>query len=90
VKRFGLRQANQDFARLIRTVRTGEEVMLLDRGRPLARIVRVAGPVPVIQRLEAQGLLLPCRKPGPLSPFRPSRIRRGLSHAVLQEREERG
>jgi prevent-host-death family protein len=90
VRRLGLRQANQDFARLVRSVRAGEEVLLLDRGRPLARVIPVAEPTAVIERLEARGLLLPCRKPGPLPPFRPSRIRGGLSRAVLQEREERG
>ena len=71
-------------------MRAGEEVLLLDRGRLLARIVPVVEATPVIQRLEGQGLLLPCRKPGRLSPFRPLRLRGGLSRAVRQEREERG
>jgi antitoxin (DNA-binding transcriptional repressor) of toxin-antitoxin stability system len=36
MKRFGLRKANQHFARLVRTLRNGEDVLLLDRGKPLA------------------------------------------------------
>ncbi|HJW68264.1 MAG TPA: hypothetical protein VJ829_02780 [Candidatus Binatia bacterium] len=40
MKRFGLRQANQDFASLVRTLRNGEEVLLLDRGKPLAVVKR--------------------------------------------------
>jgi prevent-host-death family protein len=90
VKRLGLRQANQDFASLVRAVRAGEEVVLLDRGRPIARVVPVVEPATIIERLESRGLLVPCRRPGSLPPFRPLRIRPGLSRAVLEEREERG
>ena len=90
MKRLGLRQANQDFASLVRAVRAGEVVVLLDRGRPIARVVPVVEPASIIERLEARGLLVPCRKPGLLSLFRPLRIRSGLSRAVLEEREERG
>jgi prevent-host-death family protein len=90
VKRLGLRQANQDFARLVRAVRAGEEVVLLDRGRPIARVVPVVEPASIIERLEVRGFLVPCKKPGFLPPFRPLRIRPGLSRAVLEEREEHG
>jgi prevent-host-death family protein len=90
VKRLGLRQANQDFARLVRAIRAGEEVVLLDRGRPIARVVPVVEPGSIVERLEARGLLAPCRKPGALAPFRPLRARAGLSGAVLEERGERG
>lgn len=36
--RLGLREANQQFARVIRTVRAGREVVLTDRGVPIAVI----------------------------------------------------
>jgi prevent-host-death family protein len=90
MKRFGLREANQKFSRLVRAVRAGEEVVLLDRGRPIARVVPVVDPASIDERLKARGLLLPCRHPGVLAPFRPLRVRPGLSRAVLEEREERG
>jgi prevent-host-death family protein len=90
MKRLGLREANQKFSRLVRAVRAGEEVVLLDRGRPIARVVPIVDPASIDERLEARGLLLPCRRPGPLTPFRPLRVRPGLSRAVLEEREERG
>jgi prevent-host-death family protein len=90
MKRLGLRQANQNFARLVRAVRAGEEVVLLDRGRPIARVIPVVKPVSIVERLEARGLLVPGRKPGLLPAFRPLRTRAGLSRAVLEEREERG
>jgi prevent-host-death family protein len=90
MKRLGLREANQDFARLVRAVRAGEEVVLLDRGRPIARVVPVIEPASIVERLEARGLLNPSRKPRLLPPFRPLGVRPGLSRAVLEEREERG
>ena len=36
--KLGLREANQNFARVIRTVRAGREVVLTDRGVPIAVI----------------------------------------------------
>ena len=90
MKRFGLREANQDFARLIRTLRTGEEVLLLDRGKPLAVVKPVAAPDTALERLTARGLLLPATGRRPLPPFRPVRIRGGLSKAVIADRNERG
>ncbi len=90
MKRLGLREANQDFARLVRAVRAGEQVILLDRGRPIARVVPLVGPASTIERLEVRGLLSRGPKAGLLSPFRPLRVRPGLSRAVLEEREERG
>lgn len=36
--KLGLREANQQFARVIRTVRAGREVVLTDRGVPIAVI----------------------------------------------------
>jgi len=90
MKRFGLREANQDFARLVRTLRNGEEVLLLDRGKPLAVVKPVVSSSKALERLTARGLLLPATKPGPLPPFRPIRIRGGLSRAVIADRNERG
>lgn len=90
MKRLGLREANQNFARLVRALRRGEEVLLLDRGRPIARVVPTVKAESVIDRLEARGLLTRCRKPGLLPRFRPIRVRGGLSRAVLEERAERG
>jgi antitoxin (DNA-binding transcriptional repressor) of toxin-antitoxin stability system len=34
--RSGLREANQPFSRIVRAVREGREVVLTDRGRPVA------------------------------------------------------
>lgn len=36
--RLGLREANQQFSKAIRAVRAGQEVLLTERGRPIAVI----------------------------------------------------
>ena len=90
MKRFGLREANQDFARLIPTLRTGEEVLLLDRGKPLAVVKPITSQDEALERLTARGLLLPATRRRPLPSFRPIRIRGGLSRAVIADRNERG
>jgi prevent-host-death family protein len=89
MRRFGLREANQHFASLVRAVRRGEEVVLLDRGRPIALVRPLTEPGTAVERLIAKGLLLPAQKPDPLPPFRPIRMKGGLSKAVLSERNER-
>ena len=89
MKRFGLREANQRFASLVRAVRRGEEVVLLDRGRPIALVKPLKEAATAVERLITKGLLVPAPKPGLLPPFRPIRLKGGLSQAVLSERNER-
>ena len=93
--RLGLREANQGFSKAIKAVRAGREVILTDRGKPIA----VIKPLPqdetrdaVIRRLEAEGLLRPALKRGPMPEprWRPIRIKgKPLSATVREEREER-
>ena len=90
MKQIGLREANQHFARMIRTVRRGEEVVLLDRGRPIATVTPVPEAQDAIAGLATRGLLTRGRQPGVLAPFRPVRVKGGLSRAVIDERNERG
>lgn len=54
----GLREANRHFSRLMKAVRGGREVLLTERGKPLAvvRPIRTGDDVEtVIQRLETAG-----------------------------------
>jgi prevent-host-death family protein len=93
--RLGLREANQGFSKVIKAVRAGREVVLTDRGRPIA----VIKPLPqndtegaVIRRLETEGLLRPALKRGPMPAprWKPIRIKgRALSETIREEREER-
>ena len=57
----GLREANQQFSRLMKTVREGKEVLLTGRGRPLAVVKPIRGgeTESIIQRLETAGFLRP-------------------------------
>jgi prevent-host-death family protein len=93
--RLGLREANQGFSKAIKAVRARREVILTDRGKPIA----VIKPLPqgdtedaVIRRLEAEGLLRPALKRGPMPElrWRPILIKGSpLSETIRQEREER-
>jgi len=90
MKRFGLRAANQQFARLVRAVRHGEDVLLLDRGKPFAVVKPLQPAEGALDRLESKGLLMRARRVGKLPPFTPVDIRGGLTRAVLADRDERG
>jgi len=88
----GLRDANQQFAKVIRTVRAGREVVLTDRGRPIAviRPIEHEGDTErMLKRLEAEGLIQRAKEPGPMRRWKPLRIKGvSLSQAVLEDREE--
>ena len=76
--RVGLKEANQHFSKIMKAVREDEEVLLTERGKPLARIVplRVRDNVEVaIGRLEASGFLRAAAKPEPMPGWKPRPIR---------------
>lgn len=89
----GLRDANQQFSRLMKAVRRGREVLLTDRGKSLA----VVKPIPsgeeteaIVQRLEAAGVLCPASKRDSLPAWNPRKLRGvPLSKTVHEERDER-
>ena len=72
--RIGLREANQQFSKTVKAVKAGEEVVLTERGKPVAVImpVQTSGKGDAaIRRLEAAGLLRPAMKTRPLPPWTP-------------------
>ena len=86
--RLGLREANHQFSRAMRAVRAGEEVVLTERGRPIA-IIR---PLPeaskeeeAVGRLIAAGLLRPATIPRPMAPWKPLRIKGAPFTKTLRE-----
>jgi prevent-host-death family protein len=96
--RVGLRDANHNFSRLMRAVRRGTEVVLTERGRPIARLTPIkalAGPAAettadLLLRLTDQGLVRRAAKAGPLPPWKPRKISGApLSDTVRVEREDR-
>ena len=91
--RIGLRQANQQFSKAVKAVKAGEEVVLTERGKPIAVIKPLARGHDTearIRELEAAGLLRPAAKPGPMPPLTPRRLRGApLARTVQDERDSR-
>jgi antitoxin (DNA-binding transcriptional repressor) of toxin-antitoxin stability system len=86
-----LRQANQYFSRAMKAVKGGREVVLTDRGTPIAVIrpmSRHAGPDAVLRRLEAAGVLRRAAKPTPMPPWTPRRLRGAPITKTLGEERE--
>lgn len=91
----GLRQANQQFSKAIQAVRAGKEVVLTERGRPIAVIKPIHDEdteETALQAMAAEGLLtLPARRgPTPTPRWRPARIKgKPISHTIIEDREDR-
>jgi prevent-host-death family protein len=71
----GVREARQDLTSLLEDVRKGREVVITDRGRPVARLV------PIKPRAPFPDLAAVRRKARPLEP--------SLSQAVIDDRDDR-
>lgn len=71
----GVREARQDLTSLLDDVRKGREVIITDRGRPVARLVpvRARQPFPDLKKVRAKA--------------RTGKAR--LSQALLEDREDR-
>jgi prevent-host-death family protein len=64
--KMGLREANQRFSKAIKAVKAGEEVVLTERGKPIAVITPLRPTesyARVLRRLEAAGLVRPVTSP---------------------------
>lgn len=90
--RLGLREANQRFSMAMKAVKTGEEVVLTERGKPIAVIrplEKSASGEPVIRRLEAAGFLHAASKRRPLPPCTPRPLKGpALVQTLREERDE--
>ena len=87
----GLREANQRFSAIMRKVKAGQEVVLTERGRPVAVIRRIAESEDAedgVRRLEAMGVLRAASKRTPMPPWRPRRIRGAPLSVTLREERE--
>ncbi|MBI2985641.1 MAG: type II toxin-antitoxin system prevent-host-death family antitoxin [Deltaproteobacteria bacterium] len=93
--RLGLREANQQFSKAIKAVKAGREVILTERGKAIAVIKPLPQPKTVeaaIRRLEAEGILRPALKRGPMPTptWKPVRIKgKPLSETIREGRDER-
>jgi len=92
--KLGLREANQHFSKAIKAVRTGKDVILTERGQPIAVIKPIKEEHDrdaVLRRMADDGLItLPSRQ-GPLPRFLPIRIKgKPLSRTIIEDRDDRG
>ena len=93
--KLGLREANQRFSQAIRAVRSGQDVVLTDRGRPVAVISPLRRPdaeQAALHALASEGLVIPAERKGPVPAprWRPLAIKgTPLSQTVLDDREHR-
>lgn len=58
----GIRELRADLSRFVKRVRAGEEILVTDRGKPVARLVPASGESK-LDRLVAAGLVTPARRP---------------------------
>jgi prevent-host-death family protein len=93
--RLGLREANQRFSKAIRAVRAGKEVVLTERGHPIAVIKPIKDAdarEAALQAMAAEGLITPASRKGPMPAprWRPVKVKgEPLSQTVIDEREDR-
>ena len=78
----------------MRAVRAGHEVILTDRGKPIAVVkpLQPHGPEKAFQAMVTEGLIRPSQQRGPMkiSRFRPLKsMGKPLSEAISADREER-
>jgi prevent-host-death family protein len=93
--RMGLREANQRFSKAIRAVKAGKDVVLTERGKPVAIIKPLRSEKDVhstLRQLEAEGLLRRGSRSGtPMPAWRAAVPIKGKSIAktISEERDER-
>ena len=93
--RLGLREANQRFSKAIKAVRAGHEVILTERGRPMAVITPLEekdAPAAALRAMADQGLITLASRKGPMPPprWRPLKVKgRPLSQTIIDDRDDR-
>ena len=92
--RIGLREANQRFSQTIKAVRAGQEVILTDRGRPIAVITPISdkgGRDAMLQTMAEQGLIAVAARKGPMPTprWRPAKVKgKPVSQTIIDDRED--
>ena len=92
--RLGLREANQRFSQTIKAVPAGKEVVLTDRGRPVAVITPImdkGGREALLQTMAEQGLITVAARKGPMPTprWRPVKVKgKPVSQTIIEDRED--
>ncbi len=87
----GIKEVKNNLSRLLARVKDGEVILITERGRPIARIVREAGDEPYIQEalwpLVQQGLVVLPDKGMKKDPLTPLEVPgRPVSEMMLEDR----
>lgn len=92
--RLGLREANQRFSQTIKAVRAGKEVILTDRGHPIAVIRPIkdeGGREAMLQVMAEEGLITVAARKGPMPTprWRPVKVKgKPVSQTIIDDRED--
>ena len=81
----GIRELRADLSRFVKRVREGEEIVVTDRGEPVARIVSTDG-LRKIDRLIAAGIVQPAPDRSGRRPRRRIRAKGTVSDLVDEQR----
>jgi prevent-host-death family protein len=93
--RLGLREANQRFSKAIRAVRAGREVVLTERGHPIAVIKPIKdhdAQDASFRAMVDEGLIIPAARKGPMPTprWRPVKIKgKPISQTLIEDRQDR-
>jgi prevent-host-death family protein len=90
----GLREANQRFSYLMKRVKSGETVLITERGKAVAVVMPIGNTADkwesALDRLDEAGLIIRATKSGPMRPFKRIHIEgESLSETLSRERDER-
>jgi prevent-host-death family protein len=90
--KLGLREANQHFSKAIKAVRAGTEVVLTERGKPIA-VIKPIKEAPetetILKRMADERLVTLPTRTGPLPRFEPVPLNgKPLSQTVIDDRED--
>jgi prevent-host-death family protein len=92
--RLGLREANQRFSQTIKAVRAGKEVILTDRGHPIAVITPIKDEgvrETMLRTMAEQGLITVAARKGPMPTprWRPVKVKgKPVSQTIIDDRED--
>jgi prevent-host-death family protein len=81
----GIRELRADLSRWLKRVQRGEEILVTDRGTPIARIVSANGRSK-LDELIAAGLVTPAPNTGPRKAPTPIRTQGTVSDLVAEQR----
>jgi prevent-host-death family protein len=82
----GISEFRDNMREWLDVVRSGDDVILTDRGRPVARLIP-AGALPPYERLVAEGIITPARQPRRRdSAYRRVKPRGSVSDLVKEQR----